>query len=247
MQALSGSSAANTAGAENVIQALDVRTRMLICVVASATVIFIKDWYPLAMLGAASFVYAAAHNRFRVLAVAYAAVSVMALTALGCVYVMLVFLPEMGDMGLGPFLNPFLRVVILIHVVLALAISSRVKELLSTLKSLRLPLFVYLPATVMIRFIPSFINDVRLIRETLKIKGYAVNPLTLTLRPALTLRLLFAPIVVRALRSSDELAVAAELKGLGYAHRMTFIAQNRFRPADYIAFAVTVILAVAAL
>jgi energy-coupling factor transport system permease protein len=220
---------------------------MLICLVASAAVIFIKDWYPLAMLGAASFVYAAAHNRFRVLLVAYAAVSFMMLTALGCVYVILIFMPEMGAMGLGPFLNPFLRVVILIHVVLALALSSRVKELLSTLKALRLPLFIYLPATVMIRFIPSFINDVRLIRESLKIKGYAVNPLTLTLRPALTLRLLFAPIVVRALRSSDELAVAAEIKGIGYADRMTFIKQNRFRPADYIACATTVILAAAAL
>lgn len=247
MRVLSGSSAANGADAGNVIQSLDVRTRMLICVLASAAVIFITDGYPLAMLAAASFVYAAAHNRFRVLFVAYAAVSVIMLTALGCVYVMLIFMPEMGAMGLGPFLNPFLRVVILIHVVLALAVSSRVKELLSTLKSLRLPLFIYLPATVMIRFIPSFIHDVRLIRESLKIKGYAVNPLSLTLRPALTLRLLFAPIVVRALRSSDELAVAAELKGIGYAGRMTFISQNRFRPADYIACAVAVILAAAAL
>ncbi len=247
MRALSGNNAANRASAENVIQTLDVRTRMLVCAVASAAVIFINDWYPLAMLAAASFIYAAAHNRFRVLAVSYAVISVMALSALGCVYVMLVFMPEMGAMGLDPFLNPFLRVVILIHVVLALAVSSRVKELLTVLKSLRLPLFIYLPATVMIRFIPSFIHDVRLIRESLKIKGYAVNPLSLTLRPALTLRLLFAPIVVRALRSSDELAVAAELKGIGYSDRMTFIAQNRFRPADYIACAVAVILAAAAL
>ncbi|MEA1868535.1 MAG: hypothetical protein U9N19_10635 [Thermodesulfobacteriota bacterium] len=52
----------------------------------------------------------------------------------------------------------------------------------TALKSLRLPLFLYLPAVVMIRFIPSFINDIKQVTEVLKIRGYKINPASLTLQ-----------------------------------------------------------------
>ena len=231
----------------NFIQALDVRTKMLFCILGSVTVVFIQSWYPLTILCAASFVYVLAHKRFSIVLVAYLAVGLMCMIAFASTRVMFLFMPTMGEMGLGPFLNPFLRVLILLNLVLSLAMSSRVQEVLTVLKSLHLPLCIYLPSTVMIRFIPSFINDVRLIRESLKIKGYSINPLTLTLHPALALRLLFAPIVFRALRSSDELAVAAELKGVGYAQKMTFISKNQLKSRDYYALGYAFILVLLAL
>ncbi len=220
---------------------------MVICLLSSVVVILLKSWYPLTLLLAASFIYVLPQKRFTVLIVAYTAVLAMSFSALICFQIMAVFIPMLRGVGLRVYVIPFLRVLILVNVILALALSSRTQEVLSSLKSLRLPLFLYLPAVVMIRFIPSFIYDIKQIHESLKIRGFRINPLSTTLHPALTLRLLFVPIVIRALRSSDELAVAAELKGVGYSDRLSYYKTHRLLRADYYAIAVACALAIGAL
>ena len=229
------------------LQPLDVRTKMLICILCSISVIFVSNWVPLLMLVMASGIYALAHRRFSVLFVTYLAISLMFCTALACVKIMMFFIPEMQKIGLLPFLIPLLRVAVLVNVIFAMAITSRMQDVLNTLKSLRLPFVIFLPAAVMIRFIPSFINDVKQIAESMKIKGYHINPLTLTFQPLLTLRLLLTPIVIRALRSSDELSIAAELKGIGSSRQMTFISKNRLKPVDYGVALLAVFLVVGAM
>ena len=240
MQALSGNS--RVAYTQSVINRIDARTKMMICLLASVVVIILKDVIPLSFLLTASIIYVLLQKRFGVLLVCYGALMVMGLMALFCVKIMTVFMPEMGKFNIWVFFVPFLRVTILINVVLALALSSKIQVILTSLRSLHLPLFIYLPAAVMIRFIPSFINDIRLISQSLKIRGYRINPLTLTFHPFLTTRLLFVPTVIRALRSSDELAVAAELKGVGYSEKVSYYRTNRFTGSDYVAGALAFVL-----
>ena len=240
MRALSESN--RTAHAQNPIQRLDARTKMLICLLSSVVVIVLKGVVPLSFLLAASIIYVLLQKRYGVILICYGIVVLMGLTALFCLKTMTALIPEMRALDVSMFFVPFLRVTILINVILALALSSQVQDILTSLRSLHLPLFIYLPGAVMIRFIPSFINDIRLINQSLKIRGYGINPLTLTLRPLLTTRLLFVPIVVRALRASDELAVAAELKGIGYSEKASYYRTNRFTTSDYAAWAVVMVL-----
>lgn len=240
MRALSGNE--SVFGHMNFIQDLDVRTKMLFCLFFSSAVIFIKEWYPLLLLLAASLIYLLAHRQYRVVAISYAMMICMFFIALCCIKAMVIFIPEIGTMGLALFINPFLRVMILLNFLLALAVSSRIQEIMTSLKSLRLPLFIYLPATVMIRFIPSLINDIKQISESMKIKGYHVNIFSLTLHPLLTTRLLFVPMVIRALRSSDELSIAAELKGIGYFEYTTCLKRNRLGSTDFLALGYALIL-----
>lgn len=230
----------------DIIQKLDVRTRMAICLLSSIVALFLKEIYPLSALALASMVYALLHKRFIVLFVSYGAIVLMGLMAAFCLKITILVMPEMGRMDVHLFLAPFLRVMILVNVILALALSSRVQAILATLKSLRLPLVIYLPAAVMIRFIPSFIIDIKQVTESLKIKGYRINPFTVTFHPLLTMRLMFMPIVVRALRSSDELSIAAEMKGLGYSSKITCYKTTRLSLADYYAGAVAATLVCAA-
>lgn len=231
MHVLSGS---NVPERTNCICSLDVRTRLAICTLVSVSVLFIRAWYPLTLLGAASFIYAAAHGRVKIIWMVYGAILVMFTLAMGCIEIMIHFLPSLGDEGLAPFANPFLRVIILANVTLALALSSRTQEIMGSLRSLKLPFFIYLPATVMIRFIPGFINDVKQISQSMKTKGYNLSITSLTLHPILSMRLLFVPIVIRALRSSDDLSVAAELKGLGYTNQTTRMEHHPLGRADAI-------------
>lgn len=212
---------------------LDSRTKALICIAVSTLVIFLEDPLPLSILAAASCMYALAGGRFRVLLFSYAAIVVMSFLSIGFGVMMASFVPVLKGFSSSYYIIPFLRVMIMVNVILVLALSSRLMDLLTALKSVRLPLFIYLPVAVMVRFIPTFIDDIRQIRDSLKTMGYSVNPVAMTAHPFLMTRLLFAPAVFRALRSADDLAMAAELKGVGVAKKIKPYRTSRFDGADY--------------
>ena len=226
------------ANQHNPAKDLDARTRMIICLTSSLAVILFKEVVPLSILLAASIIYALFQKRFYIMVICYGAVILMGIIAFFCLKIMIIFMPEMGTLQLSLFFIPFLRVLIMVNVILPMALSSKIQDILTSLRSLHLPFFIYLPSTVMIRFIPGFINDIKLISQSLKIRGYTINPVSFTLHPFMTTRLLFVPVIVRALRLSDELAVAAELKGVGYSEKTTCFRVSNFSLIDYTAWAV---------
>ena len=75
-----------------------------------------------------------------------------------------------------------------------------------------LPFVVYLPAAVMIRFIPTFMDDVRMVRAALRMKG--IDARFWLAHPLEGARMALMPVLFRALRSSENLGLAAEMKGV---------------------------------
>ena len=73
----------------------------------------------------------------------------------------------------------------------------------------------------MVRFIPTFLADVQQVTESLRLRGYRLSPWGITRHPVQSMRLLFTPLLFRSLRTSEDLGIAAELKGLGYGKTMT--------------------------
>ena len=74
----------------------------------------------------------------------------------------------------------------MMNVVMVLALTTRVEDLLGTLERLHLPFVVFLPAVVMLRFIPTFTNDIRQVWETLRIRGWPMGPVMITTHPILS-------------------------------------------------------------
>lgn len=217
---------------------LDTRTKMLLCLVASLASIGLTDMAALGVLLAASAVYALSARDVKGLLVSYAAVALMLGTSALCVIGMGLIWPSIATLEARRFVVPFMRILLSINVILGLALTSRVQSILTSLKDLRLPALVFIPASVMIRFIPTFIGDIRQIWQTLRIRGYARSPLSLAARPGQALRVLFMPLVFRALRSADDLAMAAELKGVGGQIRVTAHRSARLARRDYLTLAV---------
>ncbi|MFH1060096.1 MAG: energy-coupling factor transporter transmembrane component T [Pseudomonadota bacterium] len=209
-----------------------VRARMLICLVASLVVIWLKSPLALGWLAAWATALALATTPWRLLVKAYALAAGLFALSLGFGWLMAQWSPALGQSGWTVFLTPFLRVAVLLGLTLSVALGARPTDLLAALKGLRLPLFIHLPLVVMIRLVPSLISDLRQIADSLRLKGVRLNPLSLIVSPLLTTRLVFAPLVFRVLRSAEELAVAAELKGLGRAGRLTAWRGPRFRWRD---------------
>ncbi len=223
----------NAAASQSFPANLHVQTKIIICFFCSLSAILLSGITPMVILVLASVVYALCTGKIKGILIAYAGMTFMLATSVLFVYIATLFFPEFADIDPKRIILPFLRMILMTNAVLVLALTSRIQLVLSSLKSLRLPGFIYIPASVMIRFVPTFINDLGQIRQTLKIRGYQIGPLTFFLHPIATSRLLIAPLVFRALRSADNLAVAAELKGINAKNKITLWEQEPMRKRDY--------------
>lgn len=123
-----------------------------------------------------SLVYALGMRQFRILLIGYAVLVGMSLLAMGCAFGMSLLIPSMPAFSAVSLVVPFLRMATMLNVILPLAFSCRVQSLLTALKSLHLPFCLYLPAAVMIRFIPTFLHDAKQVSETLRIRGWRMTP-----------------------------------------------------------------------
>ena len=200
MQALSVTEGAVWGGG---LHAADTRAKMFVSLLASVATVALSGVEPQMVLFGMSLVYALGMRQFRILLIGYAVLVGMSLLAMGCAFGMSLLIPSMPAFSAVP-----------------LAFSCRVQSLLTALKSLRLPFCLYLPAAVMIRFIPTFLHDAKQVSETLRIRGWRMTPWNAFRHPVLLIRLVFTPLLFRSLKTSEELGIAAELKGLGYGEGM---------------------------
>jgi energy-coupling factor transport system permease protein len=211
---------------------LDIRTKLAVSLSASLAVITLSHPAALGLLALASALYALSLHQTRLLLVVYAAVIAMWCTAVGMLAGLHALWPTSPAVDMAKLAAPFLRTCVMVNVAVTLALSSRIQSVLAALKALRLPFCIYIPLAVMIRFLPTFIEDVRQIIECIRTRGHRLTPVAVIAHPLLTLRLLLVPLLFRSLRSSDELGMAAELKGLGKAGRITPFKPARFGPND---------------
>lgn len=146
-----------------------------------------------------------------------------ALMAQGVQWVM----PGMGSNTLSGLIIPFLRGLSMMNVVLVLALTTRVEELLSTLEGWHLPFWLFFPVSVMLRFIPTFFRDMQQVWEALRIRGWPVGVKMMFFHPLWSVRLVMIPVLFRALKTSETLGVSAELKGIGVGYRASGLQPRR--------------------
>lgn len=198
---------------------LDARTKLAATLAAAVLTVACSSPAAQAVLFAATLAYALMLRRPGLLAVLYGLMAAMMALAVLCGLAVEHWMPGMGGMSMKSLVIPFLRGFSMMNAVIVLAMTTRVEDLLATLERIHLPFCIFLPTAVMLRFIPTFTNDIRQVWETLRIRGWPVGPLMMTTQPVLCARLVLAPILFRALRSSETLGVASELKGLGSSPR----------------------------
>ncbi len=238
---------------------LDFRTRLLASLVLSTVTIYLSDERILAVLAAATFAYlAASTRRWKVVAAAYlmmTAMSILSIAVIWCSYTLIGAILEgssaagrfaqMRESVLGNFHTPFLRMLPSMNVMLALVLNLSVQKFTGAMKSLRMPRVVFLPLLVFCRFVPEFIDVTRQLRDAVRMRGFPVSFGSAILHPFQTVRLTVVPLCVRTLRMADNLAMAAEMKRVGYARRPTHLRETYLRGRDWATMAVTVSLAAA--
>lgn len=210
---------------------LDIRVKVLTLFFLSLSLIFLKNPVGLAFLGVLSTVCLFSLGKYRLMAIIYLLLIITWVFSQGFTWFLALFIPTMREQTPIQTMIPFLRMWPLLNMALTVALSMEIGNALISLKKMRLPRLIYLPVMVALRFIPGFINDIKQLRDCLLIRGIALNFYTLLRHPNRTLRLLVVPMVVRALRLADELAIAAELKRVGYGEGIK-TEKIRFRWSD---------------
>lgn len=215
---------------------LDIRTRILVSLICSTLAIFLDRASPIGMLSVLTFFYVLHTRRYSLIGISYVLILLMTILSLGVVYAFfggLEWCMIQAECGaakmiggfkgqmLTSFYLPFMRMIPTINVLLALSLNFDVQRFMAAMKSWRLPRIIFLPLMVFCRFIPEFIHNVRQLREAVLLRGFSITFGSALIHPVQTLRLTLVPLVVRTLRISDNLAVAAEMKRVGYVKNPT--------------------------
>lgn len=216
------------------IYLIDVRTKLIITALTSLAAIMLSSIYAQSLLLAVSFIYALSMRKPKVMSLTYLFVIIIMIVAIGSIYIINYFTNFMQGRSYFAITVPFMRMVTMVNVVLPLAFTTNIQSILTALKSFNLPLFIYLPVAVMIRFIPAFINDIKQIMQSLTTRGIEVKFTTLFKHPVKMGRYLFMPLLFRSLRASEELGIAAELKGIGRDVKVTPYKKLSFTLSDFI-------------
>lgn len=229
---------------------LSAGVRIIMTVTISLLCLYLKSQAALGLVFIVSAVYLTAEVKLALIWKVYALLAVFALIALGSLWVLFQIFPMMQMSARGGGLTiaaPFLRMAVMINMVLAMGMNTSLTGLTNTLNRAYLPGFLKLPLIVLVRFVPTFFSDIRQLREAVRIRFRGQSNFWFWLRhPILWSRILFMPLVVRLIRSGDELAVASELKGLSTKTRF---GETGFSPTknDYLALVVLIITCAAAL
>lgn len=202
---------------EDFASGIDVRVKLLLCFAGSVMTIILSSPLSLGFLVAVSTLLALGAARPLTIAKVYAFTTFMLVFALGLSGLISLAVPGLMRWNAFSLSVPFLRMLISVNLLLVLALSTPVQSLFNRLQIWRLPVWVHVPLSVAIRFVPSFISDCAQIRDAAR------------LRPGSGLKRVWrgfaVPLVFRMLYSADDLAMAAELKGIGSAKR-TLLAEK---------------------
>ena len=207
----------------SVLRKLDARTKLIVTATTAVLTVASSGMVSQLVLFAVTLVYVLLLKRPGLVAVLYVLMAAMMAIAALCALGFQLWMPGLGGLSAKMLLIPFLRGLSMMNAVIVLAMTTRVEDLLSTLERMRLPFCIFLPTAVMLRFVPTFANDIKQVWETLRIKGWPLGPAMFTRHPILSARLILAPILFRALKSSETLGVAAELKGMGSRERTVLV------------------------
>jgi len=235
----------------------DIRVRVLISLAVSAAGLFLNQAGPLALLAALTFIYALSTRRYKLIAIAYLLVAVMSVLSIVMIYAFfqsagyflaradspyLRMVNAMQTSMIRNFHIPFLRLIPSLNVLLAIVLDFQIQAFIAAMKTIRLPRSIFLPLTVFCRFIPEFIQNLRQLRDATRLRGFNLTLLTILFHPWLTLRLTCVPLVIRALRIADNLAMAAEMRRIGYASRATLWKPLRLQRRDFLLLGAAVLV-----
>ncbi len=150
-----------------------------------------------------------------------------------------------GANGAEHFLRvTFLRLLPVITLTFAMVLTTRPSDIIRALRQMRIPQIILFPATITVRFFPTFVSNLSQIYDSLRLRGFSVSFANVIRRPGLFLRAFLTPLILTSVKAADDLAAAAETRGFHLKTRPTAFKKLSFRWSDAAAVLAAVVFVI---
>ncbi|MBU0278577.1 energy-coupling factor transporter transmembrane protein EcfT [Gemella sp. zg-1178] len=112
--------------------------------------------------------------------------------------------------------------------------SSKVSELITFLRKIKLSNSVIIVLAVVFRFFPVMLADYSMIKNSLKIKGVGNSPFYYFRHPLKFMEYVFVPYVIISTNIANELSISCLCRGIEHKGKASSIQVLKFKITDYL-------------
>ena len=211
---------------------LDFRTKLLVIILMSISVVFINDIRILLALFGLFFSFLLFSRNFMRLKGL-----LLYIISFWIIVTLIVYLFTM-DMKytLNYFSTYFTRMNIMLLAGFLLAFTTSPNDMAKSLEKLHLPRSIIFTFTTALNSIPFFFRELKLISESLKLRGVLSNGIGSIKNIKYIYRGYLIPLIIRIFKISDEKTASAEIRGLRAPIKRISINEIKIRAGDWIFF-----------
>lgn len=118
--------------------------------------------------------------------------------------------------------------------------STKVSEFISAMEKSNVPKDIIIPLSVVFRYIPSIIEEIKSITNAMKMRGFGLTVKSFK-NPLKLIEFYMVPILIGAVKTSDELSAASLTRGLSNPKKRTHLVDTEFSKLDYSLLLISVI------
>lgn len=118
--------------------------------------------------------------------------------------------------------------------------STKVSEFISAMEKSNVPKDIIIPLSVVFRYIPSIIEEIKSITNAMKMRGFGLTVKSFK-NPLKLIEFYMVPILISAVKTSDELSAASLTRGLSNPKKRTHMVDTEFSKLDYSLLLISVI------
>ncbi|GAB4316415.1 MAG: CbiQ family ECF transporter T component [Methanobacteriaceae archaeon] len=127
----------------------------------------------------------------------------------------------------------FLRFFVMISAGLLFAFTTPPQRLAQSLEKMKIPTSVTFTLSIAIRYIPTLAREASAILKALKLRGVKISAWDFIKKPSYIYRGMIIPLIIRTIKLSDEIAIAAESRGFCSSKDRTSLNKVEFTMKDY--------------
>ena len=118
--------------------------------------------------------------------------------------------------------------------------TTKVSEFISSMERSNIPREIIIPVSVVFRYIPSVLEEIKSITDAMKMRGFGLNIKSLK-NPLKLIEFYMIPILISAVKTADELSAASLTRGLSNPEPRTHLLEVKLTKLDYSLLAITFI------
>lgn len=118
--------------------------------------------------------------------------------------------------------------------------TTKVSEFIASMERSNVPKDITIPFSVIFRYIPSVYEEIKSITNAMKMRGFGLTLKSLK-NPLKMIEFYMVPILISAVKTSDELSAASLTRGLSSPNKRTHLIKVKFMLLDYILISIAIV------